>query len=38
VLVDRMKSRDPAMQMPPLGTQVVDEEAITLLTRWVGEL
>jgi hypothetical protein len=38
VLVDRMKTREPAMQMPPLGTQVVDEEGVALLTRWVGEL
>jgi hypothetical protein len=38
VLVDRMKSREPAMQMPPLGTQQVDEECVSLLTRWVGEL
>jgi hypothetical protein len=38
VLIDRMKTREPAMQMPPLGTDVVDEEAVLLLTKWVGEL
>lgn len=38
VLVERMKTRDPTKQMPPLGTQLVDEEGVTLLTRWVGEL
>jgi hypothetical protein len=38
VLVDRMKTREPAMQMPPLGTQLVDEEGVALMTRWVGEL
>lgn len=38
VLIERMKTREPAMQMPPLGTQLVDEEAVTLLTKWVGEL
>ena len=38
VLIERIKTREPAMQMPPLGTQLVDEEAVTLLTKWVGEL
>ena len=38
VLIARMSSREPAMQMPPLGTQAVDDEAMTLLTRWVSEL
>lgn len=38
VLVERMKSREAATQMPPLGTQVVDAEGVDLLTRWVGEL
>lgn len=38
VLIERMKTREPVMQMPPLGTQVVDEEGVLLLTRWVGEL
>ena len=38
VLIARMKTREPANQMPPLGTERVDEEAVTLLTRWVGEL
>jgi hypothetical protein len=38
VLIDRMKTREPAMQMPPLGTQLVDERGVALLIRWVGEL
>jgi hypothetical protein len=38
VLVDRMKTREPTMQMPPLGTQIVDEEGTALVTRWVSEL
>lgn len=37
VLIERMKTRELS-QMPPLGTEVVDEEAVTVLTRWVGEL
>jgi hypothetical protein len=38
VLVDRMKTRDPTMQMPPLGTELVDERGVALVSRWVGEL
>jgi mono/diheme cytochrome c family protein len=33
----RMGSRNPAAQMPPLGTQVVDEEAVRLVRRWIAE-
>lgn len=37
VLLDRMRTREPAMQMPPLGTQTVDHEAVSLITRWIEE-
>jgi hypothetical protein len=35
VLVKRMRSRDARVQMPPLGTQVPDEEALALIERWI---
>jgi|SoiMethySBSTD1v2_1073268.scaffolds.fasta_scaffold01472_13 cytochrome c553 len=34
-LVRRIKSRRPISQMPPIGTVVVDREAVDLLTTWV---
>ena len=37
-LAQRMGSRYPAMQMPPLGTELVDDEAVSLLRRWISEL
>jgi hypothetical protein len=37
-LLHRMASRHAALQMPPLGTQLVDDEAIALLRQWIGEL
>lgn len=37
VLVARMRSRHPVAQMPPLGTKLVDEEAVQLIRRWVTE-
>jgi hypothetical protein len=37
-LLARMSSRYPALQMPPLGTQLVDDEAVALVTRWITEL
>ena len=37
-IVRRMKSRRPSSQMPPLGTVVVDKQAVDLLTRWVVEM
>jgi len=37
LLVLRAGSRDPYLQMPPLGTHVVDEEAIALLSAFVRE-
>jgi hypothetical protein len=36
-VIERMASRSPIAQMPPLGTKVVDEEAVTLLRRWIAE-
>ncbi|HZH44966.1 MAG TPA: c-type cytochrome domain-containing protein [Lysobacter sp.] len=35
VLLLRMRSRDPRMQMPPLGTEVPDKDALALIERWV---
>ncbi len=37
LLIARVASREPPRQMPPLGTRLVDEEALALLTRWVAE-
>jgi cytochrome c553 len=37
-LLARMASRSPALQMPPLGTALVDEAAVALLQRWISEL
>jgi hypothetical protein len=34
-LLLRMRSRDPRIQMPPLGTRTPDEEALALIGRWV---
>lgn len=36
-IVYRMSSRRPASQMPPLGTAVVDEEALDLIRSWIAE-
>lgn len=38
LVVARMSSRVPVMQMPPLGTKVVDREAVGLVTRWISQL
>ena len=35
VLPLRMRSRDPRVQMPPLGTDVPDSEALALIERWI---
>jgi mono/diheme cytochrome c family protein/uncharacterized protein YndB with AHSA1/START domain len=35
-LVQRAGSRSPALQMPPLGTELVDREAIVLLETWIA--
>lgn len=37
VLLARMQSRHPLLQMPPLGTRIVDEEAVGLIRRWIFE-
>jgi hypothetical protein len=36
-LVQRMESREAVLQMPPLGTELVDDEAVALLRRWIAE-
>ena len=36
-LLQRIASRYPALQMPPLGTALVDEAAVELLRRWILE-
>lgn len=38
VVVQRMQSRNPTTQMPPLGTQIVDAEATALVSRWITQL
>jgi hypothetical protein len=35
VLAVRMLSRDPLVQMPPLGSQVIDREGMALIARWI---
>ena len=35
MLVARMRSREPLMQMPPLGTQLADTESLKLIERWI---
>ncbi len=37
VLLARLLSRFAALQMPPLGTRVRDDEALSLLTAWVRD-
>jgi hypothetical protein len=36
LLIARMRSRNPQTQMPPLGTRVIDAEALVLLERWIA--
>lgn len=38
VVIERMGSRVPSTQMPPLGTQLVDVEAVRLLSAWIEQL
>jgi hypothetical protein len=38
VLLRRMASRSPLVQMPPLGTHAVDEEAVALVRAWIEDL
>lgn len=35
VLPLRMRSRDPRVQMPPLGSDLPDSEALALIERWI---
>jgi len=37
VVVARMRSRNPSTQMPPIGTQAPDVEALALIERWIAE-
>jgi mono/diheme cytochrome c family protein len=37
VVVARMASRNPVLQMPPLGTRMVDEDAVELIRQWIAE-
>ena len=38
VVVERMRSRDAVAQMPPLGSQLVDQEGVELVSAWIAEL
>ena len=35
-LPQRMASRWPSLQMPPLGTSLVDADAVDLINRWIA--
>jgi hypothetical protein len=37
VLPARLRSRDPRVQMPPLGTTIPDANAIELIERWIND-
>ena len=39
-LFRRMRVRDPerAVQMPPLGTEIVDPDGLDLIERWIRSL
>ncbi len=36
-VVYRMSTRNPLRQMPPLGTEVADDEAVSLVRRWIAK-
>jgi hypothetical protein len=36
VLAARMRTRDPHVQMPPLGTELIDAEGLALIERWIA--
>jgi hypothetical protein len=38
VLLARVRSRNPQMQMPPIGTRTPDSLAISLIEAWVAQL
>lgn len=37
LVVQRMARRDPITQMPPLGSRLVDREAVALVETWIRE-
>ncbi len=37
MLLARMDSRHPVLQMPPLGSRLVDRDAVELIRRWIAE-
>lgn len=37
LITRRVRTRDPRVQMPPLGTEHVDSEGLALLTRWIQQ-
>jgi hypothetical protein len=37
VLITRVRSRNPQTQMPPIGTRLIDAEALALLERWIAQ-
>ena len=37
VLAFRMETRNPVAQMPPVGSRIVDEEAVALIRKWIAE-
>ncbi|HEX7718359.1 MAG TPA: hypothetical protein VF389_01015 [Woeseiaceae bacterium] len=37
LLTARMRSRNPVLQMPPLGTRIVDTEGLALVERWIQQ-
>ena len=37
VLLDRLRSRQASVQMPPLGTHIADEEAIATIVSWIQD-
>jgi hypothetical protein len=36
--LERMKQRDPFIQMPPLGTEIVDKNGVALVEAWLTQL
>ena len=38
VIALRMRSRDPLRQMPPLGTSMIDADALAAIAEWVESL
>ena len=36
VILRRMQSRNPLVQMPPLGTLAADRDAIALIRAWIA--